>query len=328
MTDKQIRWKKENLPLIKDSGYQNKVTYQHILPKRDVKYNFYDNIYESIMDYASRNSVKPHTGIHNMLSSWVLCANYYWPFNNANGFLWLRDYLNTKLNNMITEIVSFDLEFMDDDIKYQPKHLLGEDDGMRGSGQTSPDLAVTFTDKKGEKGIILIESKFTEHSFYQCSGYMKTKPGKPVNHDKNRCRNTALLVKSGFNDCHLKSWGRKYWEILKNDLHNEYFIGLDECPAIRSAYQLLRQQALAKGLQDKYKIVINAVFYDKRNEMLINSMKLAGLNDFGYSWQNLFPGLNHLWLDHNEWWGFAKNNSNDYMKWIDYIENRYIKINA
>lgn len=99
-----------------------------------------------------------------------------------------------------------DLEYMDKDIELSPSVLLGEDSGMRGSGQTSPDLAIRFITEDNKKGILLIELKFTEHSFYQCSGYSKTKPGRPNNPDKKRCLDTVGILQSNFNNCHLLSW--------------------------------------------------------------------------------------------------------------------------
>jgi len=98
----------------------------------------------------------------------------YWPFNNLNGKQLLSTWLRKLTKLDIAEIIKLELEYEDPIPDLNPGMLLGESNqGMRGSGQTSPDLAVIFKTSSGEKGILLIESKFTEHSFYVCSGYQK-----------------------------------------------------------------------------------------------------------------------------------------------------------
>jgi len=90
----QIKWRKENLPKINGNGWQNGKSYEHILPQQYKSQNFYPDIQESLFDYIKQNKIQPHTGIHNLLSSWVVCSNFYWPFNNDDGHKLLTDYLN------------------------------------------------------------------------------------------------------------------------------------------------------------------------------------------------------------------------------------------
>ena len=196
---------------------------------------------------------------------------------------------------------------------------------MRGSGQTSPDLAIRFRTEDGKNGIILIESKFSEHSFYSCSGYSKTKPGKPVNEKKERCLNPSLIVDSDFNECHLTSWNRKYWDLLGNELDKVKFSSLKKCPMSSSCYQLFRQQALAKGLEKKYDISVSAVATDSRNEELKNSSVRNGMKPFPEGWRELFPDLKLYWFTHNEWFTFVKQNNpgGRWDVWLKYILERY-----
>lgn len=324
----QIKWRRERLPNIIGNGWQNGKSYEHILPKKHKVHNFYPAIQESLFDYIKQNQIQPHTGIHNLLSSWVVCSNYYWPFNNDDGRKIFVDYLNQFLSLNIEKIISIDLEYLDDQQSLSPSQLLGEKEGIRGSGQTSPDLAIVFINSDGDKGILLIESKFTEHSFYSCSGYSKTKPGKPINPDKKRCLDTECIIDSDFKSCHLLAWERKYWNILKDDLNINLFQKLKRCPMSISCYQLFRQQALSKGYEKKYSISISCVFTDLRNEKLINSVCSTGLRSLPNGWQELFPKLPFKWLTHNNWFKFVKanNSKGQWDKWINYIEGRYINI--
>ena len=324
----QINWRKKYLPNIISNGWQNGKSYEHILPKKYQVHNFYPAIQESLFNYLKDNKIQHHTGIHNLLSSWVVCSNFYWPFNNDEGHKLLVDYLNQFLSLNIVTINSIDLEYLDNQQCLSPSQLLGEDKGIRGSGQTSPDLAIVFVNSVGEKGILLIESKFTEHSFYSCSGYSKTKPGKPINPDKKRCLDTEGILNSDFKNCHLLAWERKYWNILKDDLNKNLFQKLKRCPMSLSCYQLFRQQALSKGYEKKYNISISCVFTDSRNEKLMNSVCSTGLNSLPNGWQELFPNLHFKWLTHNNWFKFVKANNlkGKWDKWINYIEGRYINI--
>lgn len=114
----------------------------------------------------------------------------------------------------ISEVTGLELEYEDENVDLKPHVLLGEGDGSRGRGQTSPDIAVKFRTSDERKGIFLLESKFTEHSFYVCSAYRKrTTRYENTNHDKNRCLNAENIVASEYQDCQQSSWGRKYWNI-------------------------------------------------------------------------------------------------------------------
>lgn len=281
-------------------------------------------MYDDLFVYISEKNIQVHIGIHNLLSSWVLCANLYWPFNNKDGFELLKDYLNIQIGNYINEITSLDLEYLDDNPQLSPHNLLGEENGSRGSGQTSPDLAIRFMTNDGGKGILLIESKFTEHSFYNCSANKK-KLNKVSNPDRNRCLNTSNLIQSDFYECHLTTWNRKYWDLLKDDLDCRKFIQLKKCPAASACYQLLRQQALEKGYEKYYDLVFSCVAIDKRNEVLINSPRTSGLESFPKGWSQLFPKSNFVWLDHFDWFKYVKENdqTGKWSKWIFYIESRY-----
>jgi hypothetical protein len=326
MKNHQIKWRETHLPNVTGNGWQNGRSYEHIPPLKYKWENFYPGIREALPLYIENEGIQPHTGIHNLLSSWVVCANFYWPFNNEPGYVLLKEYLNERLNLDITKILSLELEYQDNEQSLSPSILLGEDEGKRGSGQTSPDLAIKFISSNNREGILLIESKFTEHNFYSCSGYSKTKPGKPINRDKSRCLNTDSLVSSDFNNCHLIAWERKYWSLLKSDLNEEVFRELKRCPMSTSCYQLFRQQALAKGYESKYNPSVSCVVADSRNNALKNSLSSLGLDPLPDGWGLLFPNLPFKWFTHNDWFQFVNlhNGNKHWSEWIDYIEERYM----
>ena len=329
--DNQEQWKLRNLPHISEPGWQNGHRYNHILPRSEYQSNFYEPIRSELFDlktgYLTKNKIKAHSGIHNLLSSWALCANMYWPFNNPEGKDLLVKYYKSLTKLDISTITSLELEYEDDDLDFKPKNLLGEDDnGIRGSGQTSPDLAIIFKSSNGEKGILLIECKYTEHSFYICSGYKKqNQSGRIPNPDNKRCWDTSGIINSHFSHCHLLTWGRKYWELLSGDLDQNEFTSLKRCPMSTCCYQLFRQQALAKGFQKKYSVVASCVAMDERNSNLVNSGTRIGLKPFPEGWRNLFPGLPFFWLTHQSWFEFVKANNNNgkWTDWTDYIGERY-----
>lgn len=327
----QISWKNNHLPHIILQGWQNGHQYEHILPRINEEENFYPPIRSLLFNkpngYLSTSHVKPHTGIHNLLSSWVCCANIYWPFNNTEGKILLSEYFKAQTNLDIETIQSVELEYEDDDLDLKPSKLLGEENkGIRGSGQTSPDLAIVFKTKDGEDGILLIECKFTEHSFYICSGFKKkNSSGKEPNQNNTRCLDTKGIVASHFTDCHLTKWDRKYWDLVGNDLDTGKFSALSRCPMSTCCYQLFRQQALAKGFQLRYSIVASCVAMDERNTTLLNSGKRTGLKQFPQGWHELFPGLPFFWITHQAWFEFVKaNNANGrWDDWIEYVGERY-----
>ncbi len=330
----QINWRKKYLPNINGNGLQNGKSYPHILPKEYKQFNFYltikEELFHPVKGYLKKNNVKPHSGIHNLLSSWVACANIYWPFNNPEGKALLAVFLRKETSLDIQTIEHIDLEYEEQEYEdLKPGKLLGEDKGgMRGSGQTSPDLAIRFRTSKNEKGILLIESKFTERSFYVCSGYSKqNKLVRTSNPDNKRCFNTKNILAGDFKDCHLNTWGRKYWSLLKNDIDKQKYLSLKKCPMSTSCYQLFRQQALAKGFEKHYKVVASCVATDARNDILIKCGNSAGLQPFPNGWKELFPKLPFYWFTHNNWFEYVKYNNSKGLwdTWLEYVGNRYFK---
>ncbi len=278
---------------------------------------------DSIVEYLRSQSAEKHTGSNNLSSSWVACANLYFPFRwTSEGRSLLAAFLRENVSDAITSVDRIELEYAEDG-PLHPAPLLGEAGGNRGAGQTSPDIAILVN---GEMGIVLTESKLAEHSFYPCSARTsKSSPDRPANPDRGRCMDPTALVTNPGQMCHQVTWGRKYWDRLKGAISEAELAKLKACPAALGGYQLFRQQALAEGYTAKYDLVVSAVAYDARNDDLINSLRSTGVQSFPAGWAKLFKGKAGFsaWT-HQAWVAWVREHQGgDWTEWLEWIEERY-----
>lgn len=327
----QIEWRKGNISSRQQGTYGiDKNTglpklYEHIIPKSFKEEIFWSEIRTELKNYL-RTGIKPHTGTNNLLSSWAVCANLYFPIRCNDNFKKLMlAFLKLKVSSEITELNELELEFsFPSDDPLHPHLLLGEIGGSRGAGQTSPDIAFKVKTNKGD-GIILTECKYTEHSFYACSARKSiAKTTIKDNGTSSICMKSAIENNYKSN-CHHNP-ERKYWTLLNlSDFGKQY---LKRCPAATSGYQLFRQQALAEGIMNsgKYSLVASTVAFDNRNSVLINSLKLTGLSDFQTDWEKIFESktIFKTW-HHQEWVKFVRNNNDSglFDDWLQYLQHRY-----
>ena len=238
----------------------------------------------------------------------------------------MLSFLQKNVSSEITEIIEVDLEFaFPFGNKLSPANLLGENGGSRGTGQTSPDVAFKVNTKTG-KGLILTESKYTEHSFYSCSARKIDKKSSRINNpDSTRCMQGKKNI--DFKSvCHQSVWGRKYLRIIQ---FSDFAISsLNRCPAATCGYQLLRQQALAEGIakEGDYSLVASTVAFDSRNTGLISCMRSSGIEDFRKNWADLFVGkaIFKTWT-HQAWVQFVRDNqiNGELDGWLEYMNERY-----
>ena len=200
----------------------------------------------SLPAYLERTGVQKHEGVHNLKSSWILCANLYFPFRgSAEGKALFASFLKRHVAVEIDSLEEIELEYAEDG-ELHPSRLLGEEGGTRGANQTSPDLGLLVN---GGRGLVLVENKLTEHSFYECSAWRhKGSSRRRGNPDPDRCNRPAEILKDHANQCHQAAWGRRYWEHLAPLVDEEALASLTHCPAMRHGYQLFRQHALAEGI--------------------------------------------------------------------------------
>lgn len=324
MDNYQTNWRRSSLEN-QEQGVQNGKQRPWILPRELWEQGLWAGIRdgaESLPAYLHKNSVQRHDGAHNLKSSWMLCANLYFPFREDR--ITLASFLRANIHPGIDTVDCVELEWAAEEAMLRPAALLGEPYGQRGSNQTSPDIAFIVN---GGKGIILTEVKFTEHSFYPCSGRKRIYD----NPAPRRCVDIGKVYKDPAGQCHMLRWAkgrrtnRKYWDYLK--LTPQAFDTLKRCPAATSGYQLFRQHALAEALAQRgqYDIVISCIAYDERNHVLRDCLKGTGLGDFAADWGALFEGkARFATFTHQEWVRWVAGNSKaNWQDWLDYASRRY-----
>ena len=328
MTQHQVRWRRANIES-RELGWQNGRQYEWILPHDRWEEGLWPGLRSgssySLTDYLRRNQVQKHQGVHNLKSSWMLCANLYFPFGRSDqARALLAGFLRERVHVSIRSVDAVELEYAESG-ELHPSMLLGEQGGSRGTGQTSPDIAFVVN---GGRGLVLTENKFVEHSFYRCSALAQNgsleRPGNP---DPSRCNNALAVLNDPPGQCHQAAWGRKYWEHLAPVIHRERLSTLRNCPAATAGYQLFRQQALAEGIatSGKYELVASCLAVDERNETLRECLKGTGFSDIR-QWGDLFAGKVHFAVfSHQQWvaWVRAHGDPNVFADWLSYVEVRY-----
>jgi hypothetical protein len=323
MNDYQTQWRRSNLEN-QVQGTQNGKRRPWILPRELWEEGLWAGIRgdkNSLPAYIEDTGVQKHDGVHNLKSSWMQCANLYFPFREDHEIL--AGFLRKYVSPIIDTVDRIELEWAEKP-PLDPTTLLGEPRGQRGKNQTSPDVAFIVN---GGKGIVITENKFTEHSFYPCSG-RKEIYGNP---DIKRCMNLGMVYSDVANQCYMLQWAndertnRKYWDYLK--FTPEAFSILRRCPATNAGYQLFRQQALAEALAQKgpYDFVISCVAHDARNQTLVKCLKSTGIGNFTTDWGPLFEGkAEFATFTHQQWVEWVFNNKTGiWQDWLDYVNKRY-----
>ena len=244
----------------------------------------------------------------------------------------LASFLSRQLDLTVTSIEAVEFEYAAPG-NLEPKRLFGEQGGSRGSGQTSPDVAVIFGCEDGKSGLYLIENKYTDPHFYKCSG-ADTRPGQghisiglQPNDNPDRCRNVMGVYGNPDAMCHQQEWRRKYWRLLKDSINEENLQACGVCPALTDGYQLFRQQAYAQGIADSglFDLVVSGVAYDKRNMTLISCLKSVRINDFASDWSRLFnTSVSFHCFTHQELVSWVTRSRSGFIKeWGQYANDRY-----
>lgn len=327
--EQQVAWRRRHVAST-EHGRQNGVARPWILPMRFWEEGLWPGIRTGSPDplpaYLTTNGVQKHGGCHNLKSSWMLCANLYFPFRQDRSLL--AGFLAEHMSVAIKTVEAVELEYAEP-APLDPQTLLGEPaGGQRGSNQTSPDVAFVVGTAKRGVGLILVENMFTEHSFYNCSGRDK-QYGNP---DASRCLRFAEIYADLPNRCYQLHWqaeqrpNRRYWDWLRVSPHGQQI--LERCPAATGGYQLLRQQALAEAIAQsrRYEFVASAVAYDERNSDLLVSLRGTGIADFREGWARLFDGeALFASFSHQQWVAWVREQDRDgrWRDWQEYVRERY-----
>ena len=326
----QLAWRRKHIA-DQRNGTQNGKSRPWILPAELWEEGLWPGIRSgsdhSLPGYLAEKKVTKHRGVHNLKSSWMLCANLYFPFGSSQGLPILAGFLRQHCSPDIEAVESVELEYAESS-PLDPQTLLGEpESGRRGANQTSPDVAFLVRTSKG-KGLVLTENKLVEHSFYACSG---RKP-EVQNPDTKRCLDLPTLLADPQDQCWQLQWkrgarkNRKYWDLIRLSAHGRQV--LTRCPAATGGYQLFRQQALAEGIAagGRYDLVISCVAYDSRNSALRSCLRATGVDDFATGWGALFEGTAQFTtFTHQAWvaWVAAHGSGRRWSEWLSYIHDRY-----
>src|SRR5690349_2119782 len=83
LTKHQIEWRRRHLSHL-GAGLQNGKSYEWIVPRIDWKDLLWEGrngpLAKVLGAYIRDSKISIHSGVHNLKSSWVLCANLYFPF--------------------------------------------------------------------------------------------------------------------------------------------------------------------------------------------------------------------------------------------------------
>lgn len=337
-TKHQLAWRQRQQLALGQNGTQNGQTRPWILPAPMWEEGLWGGLRShaahGLTNYLHGSGVQKHEGVHNLKSSWMHCANLYFPFRRDMALL--AGFLRAAVCPQIKEVTAIELEY-DAGGNCSPSQLLGEPQGQRGRNQTSPDVAFLFSTDDGQSGIVLTENKYTEKSFYTCSG----RKANQIQLGHNRSKPTihpclqpfGSLYQKLSQDCYQQNWARgqranrRYWGYLTPTAHA--LASLRRCPAACGGYQLLRQQALAEALAQKgmFDLIISAVAYDNRNRELIACLKSAGVADFTTGWGALFQGRAiFASFTHQAWvnWVASHDKQGQWANWLEYVKDRYI----
>lgn len=325
----QVAWRKHHVETREQGLYKGK-PYPWLLPTSRWEDSLWPGIRSGsenpLQHYLDTTGVQKHQGVHNLKSSWVSCANLYFAHRQDMGLL--GRFLAERIDQRIVEIERLELEYAENP-PLDPTKLLGEPQGQRGANQTSPDIAFVVTLRTGGRGLILTENKFTEHSFYRCSG-RKKEHGNP---DPERCLDAQAVIQNPTAQCYLLNWkggrreNRKYWHYL--NISRSGRRTLRRCPAAMAGYQLFRQQALAEAIaqkSDAYDLVVSAVAYDARNTTLTQSMKSTGIGNVSTDWAALFDGqARFASFTHQDWvdWVRTHDAHGQWTDWLGWVAERY-----
>ncbi len=288
---------------IREQGTRNTITkeYEHILPTRRWTQNLWSGIRTAAVDYFSHEKIKWHDQRDNLLSSQILCVNIFFPLRNHPSLL---DSLLREFYPSLAEVTDIDFEYIG------PKNYFNEPGG-RGYNRTSADVVITWEDTKGKSNLLLIEFKFTESNFGECS-----KSGNP---DRERCNHGELVISSPQTECYRSEVDRPYWNIILSP-QGPFVRGMlsktQYCPFRYDFYQLMRNQLLAKCIawdeDSGFSIVEFAVCYDDRNKSLLNlSHPIDGDSNPLTSWKSFLKDKNT----------FKHFTIQQFLEYIDHIDN-------
>ena len=144
MNTAQVAWRKHHVKT-HEQGWQNGKQRPWILPDTQWEDGLWPGIRSGsknpLQTYIDTTGIQKHRGVHNLKSSWVLCANLYFAHRQDMGLL--GRFLAERIDRRIIGIERLELEYAENSPR-DPTTLLGEPQGKRGANQTSPDIGTVL----------------------------------------------------------------------------------------------------------------------------------------------------------------------------------------
>jgi hypothetical protein len=244
---RQVVFKRRRWPHLGDGCASRRpaFTYPHILPAGHESLAFYEPLADAILSYLAKEDVALHTEALNLKSSQAACLNFLFPLQQD------RDLAKSVLQPFLSglrEVARIEFEFTGPP---EATQWLGEPRrGKRGQNRTSIDAAISWIGRSKRSCITLVEWKYTERGFGECSA-----SGSALKDDKARCRSLDVAQdRNPARSCLLTTGGdrrsRRYWEHMEaGGISLSDFSGVQGCPFQGPFYQLMRQFLLAAYLR-------------------------------------------------------------------------------
>jgi hypothetical protein len=332
MAASQVQWRRQTLHN-QEPGKHTNSEYDYMLPSNAWELNLWYWINSgspnSLPRYLEENGIRKPNNSHHLLSSWVFCASLYFPFREDKGKQLLTAFLQQVVSPKIEAVSRVEMKFQADADSLKPRNLLGEDGARKGAGITAPDLAFMVDTAYGP-GVVMVECTFAETSFRPCYGRVKHAHFRPTNPKPERCLDVGALLDEPGQRCHLQSCDRRYWDHLREAVHEDAFKSLQSCPAAYHGFQLFRLQSLAEGLAQNghYAMVATVLAYDDRNEDLLTSLSYStGMENVADEWGKVFSsGKAHFTsFTHQEWVEYVRDHDDEnlWTDWLHYVRERY-----
>lgn len=315
----QIKYKEDVLG-IKDMGKWRGRPYSHILPEEEWDLNLWDGIREQAKRYFKEQEITWHRQKHNLLSSQIMCLNLFFPLKLKGQLDMLKPWLSNEFPD-VEKVTDLDFEYIGPD----NKDYFYEKEGGRGQNRTSSDISITWIDKLGKKNMLLLEFKFTEANFGECS-----KHGNP---DRSRCDSSDKIVAFPKTQCYRAEIGRKYWDLIlsgNSPFRKEALTTESYCPFRYDFYQLMRNQLLAHCIQSDslagfHRAEFGVIYHGDNSELLRLSHPFDGKRDSLKTWPSLLkvPNSFHIFTIQNFIHAMETILPNDPSGWRKYIKQRY-----
>ncbi len=286
----------------------------------DEALNLYQDYRAAMMAHVSPpkgegEPIKLHPYFCNVMSSQAFAMNLAGPFLKAPN----------KLTPVLQALAGDTLGAIDEvetvDIEVVGRSNYFNEPGSRGDRRSSPDIGVWWRAGE-ERGLLLIEVKYTEPGFGACS---TAKEGHAVCYDSG----ADLLAGEG-KQCPKKKEGRPYWRLLKeHKLFEEDVLGQSPCCPFRyEAYQLMRYQLLAAVIEadpqsPEQRVDLVSLCHPQNQSLRKLTVPIAGCDEVFELWPAVLKRKDrfHAWSARD--WVFQAGKAPDLSDWAHWMTTRY-----